>query len=64
MTLHLSPLTDREVYDRADTSDAWIARRVRAGHHEDPRYAERWAADVDENRLLHAARRQRLGLSA
>ena len=61
MTLHLSPLTDREVYARADHSDAWIARLVRGGAH--VRRHPRWLAYVDENRQLHTARRQRLGLS-
>jgi hypothetical protein len=60
-SLLLSPLTDSEVYERADAARHYVAHRVLAGDHEPDSY---WRAmfdkHVEELRLLDNAHGQRL----
>lgn len=59
--LLLSPLTDTEVYDRANQSDHNLAAAARNGWHQSlDHWHDFWLGRLKENRSLAIAREQRL----
>ena len=60
-TLHLSPLTNSEVFARANQSDYGIASDVRSGHHNaESFHFDYFNRNVAENHALDTARQQRV----